>query len=345
MFLTPTPALTVLVLFFAFEDEPASRVEDVLREPTRSAGRPVCGGWVIDSVPNLRLDHVAHTRRRLRALGSDFLSEHLPGAFATDLEGERPACEVLTTKRWDPLDPARGRDQQRSALSYLGAVGLESPLDGWTASGLDGWRLELPDSYTRSPAMVLCAKAERVTGPTAKADPGSPTEQVSSLLFHQMEGVVALWACEELLRGYGVLLGTDRDEVRDDARGVRGSLKRLRDLRRRLLGDAADARTLAEELAHAADDGSTRPWRLELDFEPLRADYWRQRHLHELFLAEIARRANVVGAAERRVRADLALDSEVVGAMANLRAQRSVWALTGLVGAATTALAAYQIWG
>lgn len=112
-----------------------------------------------------------------------------------------------------------------------------------------------------------------------------------------------------------------------------------------MLGDAADARTLAEELVQAAEEGSTRPWLLELDFEPLHPDYWRQQRLHELLLAELGRRANVVATAERRVRADLALDSEVVGAMANLRAQRSVWALTALLGAATTALGAYQIWG
>lgn len=344
MFLTPTPALTVLVLFFAFDDEPASRVEGVLREPTLSDGRRIGGGWVIDSVPNVRLDRVAQVRWQLRALGGDFLSEYLPGAFATDLDAEHPACEVLTTKRWDPLDPDRGRDEQQGALSYLWAVGLESPLRGWTASGFDGWRLELPD-WPRSPAMVLCAKAGRVTGAGAAADPASPTEQVSSLMFHRTEGVVALWACEELLRGYGALLGSVRDDARDDARGSRASLKRLRDLRRRLLGDAGDARTLAEELARATDESSTRPWRLELDFEPLRADYWRHGRLHQLLLGEIGRRADVVAAAERRVRADLALDSEVVGAMANLRAQRSVWALTAFVGAATIALAAYQIWG
>jgi len=345
MFLTPTPALTVLVLFFAFEDEPASRVEGVLRERTLSEGRRVDDGWVIDSVPNVKLDRVAHVRSQLRGLGGNFLSEYLPGAFATDLDAEQPACEVLTTKRWDPLDPDSGRDEERSARSYLWAVGLERPLRGWTASEFDGWRLELPDTWTRSPAMVLCAKTEHVTGAASGADPGSPTEQVSSLLFHRTEGVVALWACEELLRGYSALLGLARDEVRHDARGVRAGLKRLRDVRRRLLGDAADARTLAEELAHAAGDGSTRPWRLDLDFKPLRADHWPQGRLQELVLNEIGRRADVVAAVERRVRADLALDSEVVGATANLQAQRWVWALTALLGAVTIALAAYQIWG
>lgn len=212
MFLTPTPALTVLVPFFAFEDEPASSVERVLRERTRSEGRRIDLGWVVDSVNNVRLDRVAQVRSRLRALGGDFLSEHLPGAFATDLDAEPPACEVVTTKRWDPLDPGRRRDEQHGALSYLWAVGLESPLRGWTASGFDGWRLELPDGWTRSPAMVLCAKADRVTGAGSAADPGSPTEQVSSLLLHRAEGLVAIWACEKLVRGYGALL--DRSATR-----------------------------------------------------------------------------------------------------------------------------------
>lgn len=342
--LTPTPALTVLVLFFAFEDEPASRVEEVLRERTVSEGRRVASGWVIESVPNVRLDRVAEVRRQLRALG-DFLSEFLPGACAIDLDGEHPACEVVTTERWDPLEPDSRHTEQTSGRSYLWVIGLESSLRSWTASGFDGWRLELPDVLTRSPAMILCAKADRVTGPGSKADPGSPTEQVSSLLFHQGEGVIALWACTELLSGYGALLGRIRDEVREEARGLRAGLTRLRELRHRLLGDAADARTLAEELTRAVDEGSTQPWCVELDFAPLQPDYWKDGRLHELLLREIGGGAKVVVAAERQVRADLELDSQVGSAMANLQSQRWARALTALLGVATIGLGAYQIWG
>ena len=235
MFLTPTPALTVLALFFAFEDEPASRVEDVLREPTRSAGRRVGGGWVIDSVPNLRLDRVAHT------VGACALWQRLSLGAPPRRVRDRPRRRASRVRGSDneAVGPARPRPAAAttSAARFVPVGGRA----GEPAGGLD--RLGIRRLEARAARQLHAVsrdgpvrEAERVTGPTAKADPGSPTEQVSSLLFHQMEGVVALWACEELLRGYGVLLGTVRDEVRDAARGVRASLKRLRDRRRRLLG-------------------------------------------------------------------------------------------------------------
>jgi hypothetical protein len=333
----------MLILFFALDEYEAGRVERVLREPTESQGQRIGHSWMIDSVPNVRLDQVAAARAKLRSLGSGFLSDHLPGAFSTDLQCGHPACEVVTARRWDPMAPER--EEERGSLSYLWATGLDSPMRGWVSAGLEGWRLDLPDALARSPAVTLSAKTENVTGPASSADPGTPTEQVSSLLFHRMEGLLALWASAELLRGYGALLGSVRDEVLAETRGTRASVRRLRDVRRRLLRDAADARTLAEDLTSTADEASDRVWWFQLDFEPTQPDYWREAHLHELLLGEIRRRARAVATSERRVRDDLAVESEVVGAMANLRAQRSVALLTTVIGGVSTALLAYQIWG
>lgn len=156
---------------------------------------------------------------------------------------------------------------------------------------------------------------------------------------------MALWACAELLRGYGAFLSAARDEVLIETRRTAASLRRLRHVRRRLLGDAADARTLAEELVRAATRDGTAAWRLEVDFEAAQPDYWRQSHLHDVLLSEIRRRARFVAASERRVRNDLAVDSQVVGAIASLRVQRLVGVMTVVIGLVSVALVAYQIWG
>lgn len=335
-----TPALTLIVLFFAFEDDVARSVENGLRIPIRSEGRRTANGWTVDTVANRRQDDVVEARMTLRRLAGRFFADHLPGAFSTDLAVEHPACEVVTTSLWDPAELETRTSKE---MGYLRTLGIAGSLNVCRSESMDGWTLDLPDSIRGSSSLLLAGNLSRVTGPGTHVNPGPPTSQVSDALFHRFEGLMALWGCTETLRGYGGLLATTRDQLLAQAEGSTANIRRLRGVRRRLLGDAADARTLAEELAGLAAHDDAWRWPDAVTFEPVRNDLWPYASMTELIRSEITRQAKVVSASERRLRADLVADTDAVGAIANLRAQRMVAVMTTLIGLVSAGLVVYQI--
>jgi hypothetical protein len=201
--------------------------------------------------------------------------------------------------------------------------------------------------FSQSPALVLAGHAGALAGIDSSYG-SSERDRLSGYLHMRLDGLMALWASYEVLSGYHAVLGSARDLGVAQTGRATAALRRLSKVRDELLVGAADARTLAEELAAAAEDRRTFDWLLEVDFKAVEPEGWRDSSLKATLLASVKEEAASLQRTEARVRDDLVVDSGVLGAAGNLRLQRSVAWLTWIlvvIGVLTVALVAYQIWG
>jgi hypothetical protein len=146
----PTPGLTLVVLLFLFEDDLAGQVEETLRREFHTRQERIEGGWRTYTAGLQKPEAVRAQREQLRAKGAEFFRSHLPGAFASDLNRELPACEVMTTARARPFEQPEER-RSPGWLDYLRVLGLNRGHDAWHADDLPGFRLELPGGFSLNP--------------------------------------------------------------------------------------------------------------------------------------------------------------------------------------------------
>jgi Tn3 transposase DDE domain len=341
-----TSAVTVVVLFFVFDDDLGLLIDRVLRKPYVSFGERVDRGWVIHTAANQRLDAAAAARRQLRNTAAGFFRDHLPGAFARDLGRDLPACEVMTAAAWRPLwQPAH--DPGGRATGYGWLLGMNSDTEAWEDEHLAGFRLQLPSAMSRTPAMVLAGRHDEAFASIDGSYGGPTNAGLGSYLFMRLDGLVALWGSYELLAGYHALLSAARDVKVGVPARTSTTLSRLDRVRDELLGRAADARTIAHELDEAADAQRSSFTRLrEVAFTPVCEQLWQEPDLDRTLLNSLRTEGRAVRRTEEQVRQNLTVDSGALSAAANLRLQRSVSRLTWVlivIGIVTIALLTYQI--
>jgi hypothetical protein len=303
-----TPSVTAVVASCALTDDLAASLDPVLeRTDFTPLGTRHRRGWSIQPPANVKRFAVDGQRVSIRRVASDWLATALPGAFASDGSGALPTVEVIVVDKGDPFvrEPADG---------FLDFLHLGWDPTALRSDGLTGWVLSF-DREERAVATLAARRADVVDEKVIKHS-SDGWYFAQSLLDAMLEDVVS-WGASELLAEAQRRLAAVRDDL-PVARGKR-AVRRLKRIRGVFLQDSLDTRTLADEFSAYAKIPLTRMW--------MSAGWSSKEPNLEWSLAESIRsnlrvRSAVLAASERRLREAVSAETNVVSAIANLRAQR-----------------------
>jgi len=309
-----TPSVTVLVIQFVLDDEAAGSFDRLSRElEFKAQARQTRDGVSVKTPDQVKEGALLELRRELRGRGSEWIKEHLPGAFSAGLGGyDMPTAELVTTELALPFSRAE------QAFDYLSFAGLGWDPIHWCSSDLPGWRLafDREDDF-----IVVAGRRSDVLADEAYARYGGDDERWAfTYRTHEcLDKDLALWGASKLLLAFHARLATIRDHgLREHGRFGRAS-KRLKTIRDEFLRDAVDARIASAELERYAADERRFEWNA-LDWRPS-DDFQRDDRLLENLRRVMSDNADALSGAEARLRDSLIVDSTVAGTLANLRLQ------------------------
>jgi hypothetical protein len=327
-----------------FEDAAARTVETTLRRNFQTYYERLGEAFRVHDAASQKRQAVIVERNRLRDVGANFIRSQLPGAFSLDLEGALPSGELLTASR---LRVGANSDETATPKDrlyhYSSMLGLDREFEAWRSGSLPHLQVQLPDSLGGSPAWVIAGQRDRVFS-QIDGDTICDRERLAYHVHERMDGLLALWGAYRLLSGYHALLAKARDAGPVPTRNAARALRRMAFVRHKL-ADAADARSLSEELSTASEDRASAHWNVMIDFKPEDPGRWRADSLVETIFLSLRDEADALKRTEARVRTDLTVDSSVLAAAASLRLQRTLALLTVLIGILSTSLVTYQVLG
>lgn len=320
---TITPSLTVLVVQFVLDDEASGRLDAVCRRVDFDpVGSLTSSGVQITPPDNVKEAAIRQTRRELRGLASSWIAEHLPGAFAARGEGHQmPTAELVTVELTVPFV------EQQSRMNYLDFAGFGYDPFAWVSDELKVWRLVFDRD---GDCMVVAARRSDVIDSGQLAHRGD--DETWAIAGHTNDYLgkdLVLWAASSHLVASQARLA----EIRDQGVGLAAAhmpARRLTRIGHEFLRDSLDARTSAAELRQYASNQRAFEWN---------AAEWKGegRFAEERLLARLSEtiRANAKAllASEQRLRDSLLVESTILTALANLRVQRWVVALSALAAA------------
>jgi hypothetical protein len=322
-----SPGLTVLTAQFVFDDEQAVVLDNLLRRTYETRVTLTEGGWRIHDPRGAKRAAVFEARRELRARCGNWLSETMPGAFASGaLGGDWPAIDVITATSFEPFDDSRrtGRADYRDIARLLGGLEVyESPQ-------LEDLRLALPRMVDDPEHVLILAgrKDKLFTRDRIGAYGGQVSRTgFASWLHDAANDLSAAWASLHLLRGYQAGLAAAGDAAAAKQEDPVATLHGLWNLRSRLLPQTWDAQALAAEMGLLCSRAWASPFR-DLD--------WRRSHEHPVEKRPLGEQwrelsgyfAELLGRTEARVREALATDAQLSVAGMSLRLQHRVAVLT-----------------
>lgn len=350
-------AMTALVILFVLDDDAATGLTAILRadyETRLEATPPWLGrsstvmrffkriGWRLFRKRSLAWRHSVHRPHDLRRKAAaqylkdcrqectEWVREHLPGAFSSDLAGlELPTAQLLTTEVAEPLSEAM--DESREAYD---ATGLTGSYRSWRADEWPAIRLALPDTFFDESSRALtfaCRRADSFDPKTAHI-PDQSDWSIAQYADDRIRGLLIRWAASMLLAEHRRRLATVRDLVGAGTQGhsTVGNLK----LARRLIAvEAVDVEVTAAEVKRLASNESL--YRHDV-LEPVEADPIRRGGVGEpVKLLESLRHRQIEEANELTEQLQilvgaLASSSSITAAISSVRLQRLVLLLTAV---------------
>lgn len=369
----PLPSLTLVTAQFRFDEDTARAIETPLRTMFHSMARDRGRYVELPSGEELRREAVAEYREMLRRRCTNWMREHLPGAFARLEPWEpTPTAELVTLAIADPLlgwppptttqpeasptPPAapeasetheapyrRARRAQRAdALveDYLDVMGLSDDWDAWASPDMPGLTLRLPPRQAAHDHLVLAVCVKDFETDDHLAGYGGRTPAgVTSRLVH-LSHTLGVFAIERLVRAYEARLSGIRDRLGDVAIDRTGrALRQLQRLERDLAVLARDARPLLADLITTAPDQPF-AWDLFtfLPLSPRDRQFEQGATLFTGMLERLVERAKRALSAEAETGRTLQSMSGLTVARSTLRLQRVAVALA-VIAAVLAALA------
>lgn len=317
-----TPSVTALVVQFVLDDDAATAFHRLSCETDFEPKTRIHDSGVSFMPPDqVKETALRDLRADLRARGTRWIAQQIPGVFASGLGGSAmPSAELLTTEVAMPFSRGEG------PIDYSAFAGLGYDPFHWVSDELGHWRL----AFDRDDAFITVAarRPDAVAAEERYRQHGD--DERWPMTYHvneYLERDLALWSASRLLLACHARLGSIRDHDLQSRR-FQSASKRLRTIRDEFLTDATDARLAAAELARFAEDERRFEWNAcdwkSSDNLP-RAT--RDRLLENLRLTMQDNAGALVGA-EARLRDALIVDSSVVGALASLRLNRWILLIT-----------------
>lgn len=350
-------AMTALVILFVIDDERATGLIPILRadyatrlvplQPWMGSSGAVKRiirriGWRLARKTSIALRHSVlrpHDLRR-RAAGqylrerreacSDWVREHLPGAFSLGLGNrELPGAQLLITEVVEPLSEAI--DAARWAYE---ATGLSGSYRAWRADEWPAVRLAFPDAFRDESSRTLtvaCRRADSYDPATAHIQDQS-NWSIAQYADDRIRGLLIRWGSSMLLAEHRRRLSVVRDLLGAGPRrhsAVR-NLKRAREL---VAVEALDAEVTATEIKRVASDDLLYRWDVlePVEARPIRSKSTSEpaRLLESLRLGQI-QEADELTEQLRLVMGAIASSSNITAAISSLRLQRLVLLLTAI---------------
>lgn len=149
------------------------------------------GRWSYASPNNRKIDAVGDERKALRHSCEEWLSERLPGFFAS-LRSERgyPTCEFISLLHQRPFERAQGERPS----NFLWILRMESDSDAWESTQLPGLRFgtafardDEPFAWILSgrwPDMFADEQSQKGWGGRTRAGIVSRVEETTFGIFH-----------------------------------------------------------------------------------------------------------------------------------------------------------------
>ena len=348
-----TPSLTYLMLRFVVADENSTTVDDALRREYRTL-----------VVPRRAEGHTTFThgdpffakraeckraRDRLVQACEKWFADFFPGEFSARHAG-LPSCELITFREAVPFVFEQGRDFRH----YVSALGMDREYETWKSEAIPG--VVLSSSPTEDLTkewlhMILAGKFDAIAPSVDMKMYGGRTR---SGLVRYLEGFVdpllTLSAVNRLLVSYN----GESAETRDAAEHILSSSARravgqVENLRRNLLRRWADIAVVCSDLKTATADNRKPLWARGVDVWKPAGDEYHRLGIPEPALADslvegIAHYAESVSEGQEMLATTLTTSVSLLAAEANLRLQRWVLALSGLVVVVTVVLGLLTYW-
>ena len=328
---TPASDLTLAVLQFILDEDEQLAMDEAMREDVRPRyERRDGGGYSSVGVEGARSASVDRANDAIRGRCIAWLGKNMPGAFCGGLNhGRPPVFQLVSTQRFDPAGEDNPLHEHYSRLLPFRARSYawknEVDLPGLRLIREDRWR-----PRTQSGWFLVGRWGSLLSMPSLRIGGGRLDDwTVAQRVDDYFQGTAIVLALYELLGAYHARLAELRDVERRLTRTVTRSIKALAGARTTLLRDAGDARATATAIA-ASFAADARPSIRALDFEAAGTRFAKleKNSLLTNAATRLPRISNDLLTTEGRVRDALVADASLVGAVASLRSQRSVFWLT-----------------
>jgi hypothetical protein len=333
-FVQPAPGITVLVSAWLLAERQRLCLDQALREPaTGTVSKLPHGGHSMRYASAEKAARIGRTREDLRGQAREWIARNIPGAFATQLGVERmPTWDLVTTTS------EHAWADRPAAQDWRDTLGL-SPVDRWTSEDLPGLSLCFPvwSDAESKPGIVFSGREGELVA-SLRDFQGADLWAYAQHLHEVVDGLLAIWAIHEAVRGYRRRFAETRDAVAAATQpGLRPVSKQLDRLRRDVLPLSFDVRTTQSAVKDLARAGHHRLIEAPR-FEAVSA---RDSAPSEPFLDRLLK---LLSSSAERVEQEVSETtsavrafSEALLASANWRLQRTVVWLTVLVALLTAA--------
>lgn len=247
------PSTTILACQFLLEDNEANSLDHTLRKHFNTFKEKVSSGHLYHTVINQKVAEVKATREHLRKLCTNWMSNYIPGLFASGIGGGTfPTCEFIALKKYSPYEQL-GRIP---CDSFLSMMNLDHDIDAWQSDEISGLFLQYPDrSDSKFDRLILTGNiSEILTDKKLEGFAGDSREDKILCWMMFLGNTISTWVLYVIAQTYEKQLGIFRDDysavdvskITQAASGVHGLDKRFLDLQKNLIPFAQELKSFCE---------------------------------------------------------------------------------------------------
>ena len=316
-----TSSLTCIVIGFVFEKDFSTQFDEALRKNRQTYSKPSGRGYTTYSPETQKTNHICQIRTEIAELAARWFRENLPGIFSSGiLEGNLPTCEFVTLQKAEPF-PIRSKDNtDPSAYHYLSILDMHSTFNAWRSENTPG--LKFTDSQTKD-------RGPRYHSILAIKKSDSDKSVLIKHIDRQIQHLLSRWAIFPLLVGYSQHLNAIRDSFRSKTR--QNSVKTLQTLSHHVSYSVDIAAVTAELISYTQNHS----WfGLNLGtFKPCneKSSGSDDHTLTKGLCSAIEERATWLQKTDQSLRDHLTQYGSLLGAKENVRLQRTIRFLTGII--------------
>ena len=336
-----TSSLTCLVVCFVVDESRSRCLEHTLRKERETYAVHERGGYRIIGPVNQKEDDVRLVRDEVRQLATGWLSNHLPGLFASGiLAGEFPTCEFLTLRNRVPFPPHDQRDHKRE--NWLRILDIDNNFRAWHGDDPPGLKFLWPLTRDRSNRFhaVIAARERDFSEELLQTYGGKDRDTIVYHVDEYVNGLLSRWALVGVLSGFERYLNNVRDSAAFNPSHRAKPLELLRSLGG-YLAQSIDISAASAELRKFAEHRGLFNYPVA-DFYPCDTTFHGDEKIAfgEVLRQQIGERAEWLRNTDRSVRDILNQYGTTFGNRENIKLQRRIAVLTWLIVALTVAIAA-----
>lgn len=323
-----SPSLISITIKFVLDDNASTRLDCAIRTNRRTFTTPKRNGRQIHTPEFQKTDHIKQIRADLSQEIAIWFSNNLPGLFSSGiLDHDIPTCEFVTLRKAEPF--RSHIDTETGPQRYLDVLGLRRNFDAWQSSETPGLKFRMPDTADRPGRYhaILAINEDQHKEAMPRVYGGHSRDARIGHVGQLMPNLLALWAILPMLEGYTQRL----HKIRDSASFRPNSRMRpakILDTLGNNVADSVDIAAVISELAMHSQERFPLIHSVE-QFKPCdnkvyKTDNDLRSHLEWI----VEKRVGWLTEVDRSIRSHLTQYGSLVGAVENVRLQRTIARLT-----------------